>query len=82
MALTLLYMGKLADLADGPEQSVPIAGRLDWEGLLAMLPSGLGETLRGDKVKVALNGVLVADKTAMQANDGDEVAFLPPVSGG
>jgi sulfur-carrier protein len=80
--LRLVYMGKLADLAGMAEQAVPAAGSLDWEGLLALLPSGVGNSLRGEKVKVALNGVLVADKTALKASDGDEIAFLPPVSGG
>jgi molybdopterin synthase sulfur carrier subunit len=36
----------------------------------------------GDKVKLALGGRILADKSAVLANDGDEVALLPPVSGG
>jgi molybdopterin synthase sulfur carrier subunit len=80
MAVKLVLLGKLADLAGAPEKDVP--GPLDWRGLLEALPGPLGETVKGEKVKLALNGTVLADKTALAANDGDEVALLPPVSGG
>jgi molybdopterin synthase sulfur carrier subunit len=80
VAVTLVFLGKLADLAGAPEKDV--AGPLDWAGLLAALPGPLGEAAQGDKVKFALNGTVLADKTALRAEDGDEVALLPPVSGG
>jgi molybdopterin synthase sulfur carrier subunit len=76
----LVFLGKLADLAAAPEKDV--AGPLDWAGLLDALSEPLGEAVRGDKVKLALNGVVLADKTALSANDGDEIALFPPVSGG
>ena len=80
MAVTLVFLGKLADLAGAPEQDV--AAPLDWQGLLEALPGPLGEATKGDKVKLALNGAVLTDKTALAAGDGDEVALLPPVSGG
>ena len=80
MAIRVVFLGKLADLAAVPEKDV--AGPLDWIGLLDALPGPLGEAVRGEKVKLALNGTVLADKTALSANDGDEVALLPPVSGG
>ncbi len=80
MAVTLVFLGKLADLAGVPEQDVPAP--LDWQGLLEALPGPLGEATKGDKVKLALNGAVLTDKTALAASDGDEVALLPPVSGG
>ena len=80
MAVRLVFLGKLADLAGAPEKDV--AGPLDWEGLLAALPGPLGEVVRGDKVKLAVGGTVLADKTALRAADGDEIALLPPVSGG
>jgi molybdopterin synthase sulfur carrier subunit len=80
MAVKLVFLGKLADLAGAPEQAV--AGPLGWQGLLAALPDTLGAVVAGDRVRVALNGTLLADKTALAAADGDEVALLPPVSGG
>lgn len=80
MAVTLVFLGKLADLAGVPEKDVPAP--LDWQGLLEALPGPLGEATKGDKVKLALNGAVLTDKTALAASDGDELALLPPVSGG
>ena len=76
MAVKLVFLGKLADLAGLPEREV--AAPLDWPGLVV----ALGEALTGEKVKLALNGTVLADKTSLSASDGDEVALLPPVSGG
>ena len=78
--MKLVFLGKLADLAGAGEKDV--AGPLDWAGLIAALPGPLGEAAKGEKVKLALNGTVLADKTALAASDGDEVALLPPVSGG
>jgi sulfur-carrier protein len=80
LSVKLVFLGKLAELAGAPEKDVP--GPLDWRGLLDALPGPLGEAAKGEKVKLALNGALLGDKTALTANDGDEVALLPPVSGG
>jgi len=80
MAVTIVFLGKLADLAGAPDKDV--AGPLDWHGLLAALPGPLGEAVQGPKVRIAVDGLLVADKAALSAPDGAEVALLPPVSGG
>jgi len=80
MPIKLVFLGKLADLAGAPERQV--AGPLDWSGLLEALDSPLGEALRGERVKLALNGRVLADKTSLSASEGDEIALLPPVSGG
>jgi len=76
VAVKLVFLGKLADLAGLPEREV--AAPLDWPGLVV----ALGEALTGEKVKLALNGTVLADRTSLSASDGDEVALLPPVSGG
>lgn len=80
MAVKLVFLGKLADLAGAFEKDV--AGPLDWQGLLAALPGPLGFAVQGEKVRLAVNAGVLADKTALAAADGDEVALLPPVSGG
>ena len=80
MAVKLVFLGKLADLAGASEREV--AAPLDWPRLVKALQGDLGEWIAGDKVKLAVNGAVLADKTALLANDDDEVALLPPVSGG
>jgi len=80
MPVRLVFLGKLADCADASEHTV--AAPLDWAGLLAHLPAGLAVAAADPKVRVAVNGVLLVDKRALAAGAGDEVALLPPVSGG
>ena len=80
MAVTVVFLGKLADLAGEGERALPAP--LDWPGLLEALGAGLAAAVAGERTKVAVNGALLADKTTLAAQDGDEVALLPPVSGG
>lgn len=80
MAVRLVFLGKLADLAGVPEREVEAP--LDWSSLVERLGSELAAAVHGEKVKVALNGAVLADKHSLAAADGDEVALLPPVSGG
>lgn len=76
MALTVLFLGRLQDAAGAAEQTVEY--RADVATLIDSFGAELGEALRSPKVRAAVNGALGV--TAL--NDGDEVAFLPPVSGG
>lgn len=78
--ITVVLLGKLADLAGAP--TLTLAGPLDWAGLRAALPSALAEAIVDPRNRVALNGALMADKATLQAGAGDEIALLPPVSGG
>lgn len=80
MAVKLVFLGKLADLAGAPEREAQAP--LDWSALVDGLESDLAAAVKGEKVRVALNGAVLADKRALAATDGDEVALLPPVSGG
>ena len=80
MAVRLVFLGKLADLAG--ESGQEVAGPLDWASLQAALGPLLAEAVSGDRVKIAVDGELIADKAGLVAPDGSEIAFLPPVSGG
>ena len=80
MAITLVFLGKLADIAGAGERQVDAP--LDWGSLVEGLEVDLAEAIEGDKVRLALNGTVLADKRTLDASDGDEVALLPPVSGG
>ena len=76
MALRVLFLGRLRDAAGADERTVPTQPTV--AALIASFGPELAAALRSDKVRVAVNGVLSAAELA----DGDEVAFLPPVSGG
>lgn len=80
MTVRICFLGPLADLAGADSLDVP--SPLDWRGLLETVGPSLAEQLRDRRVHVACAGRVLADKTALAAQDGDEVALLPPVSGG
>ena len=80
MALTLVFLGRLEDAAGAAERTVAHADSL--AGLLAGLEPELAEALRGPRVRIAVNGELVSAAQGHALADGDEIAFLPPVSGG
>ena len=80
MALRLVFLGRLGDAAGAAEREVaPVATLAE---VLAALEPALAEALAAGNVRIAVNGVLVADRAAAALADGDELAFLPPVSGG
>ncbi len=78
MNARLLFLGKLADLAGAAEMEVA-PGPL--EAVLATLAPALAVELLGERVRMALNGEITGDR-AVVLGKGDELAFLPPVSGG
>ena len=78
--VTVVLLGRLADLGGTP--ALRLTGPLDWAALLAALPDTLAEAAQDERTRVAVNGVLLADKAALQTAGGDEIALLPPVSGG
>ncbi len=80
MAVTIHFLGPLRDLA-GMDRC-DVEAPLDWAGLLDAVAAPVAEQLRNERVNVACAGRVLSDKTALHAQDGDEVALLPPVSGG
>ena len=80
MSVRIVFLGPLRDMAGEAERTV--AAPLDWLGLLAAVGPTLSAQLRDDRVHIACAGRVLADKTTLDARDGDEVALLPPVSGG
>lgn len=79
MSVRVVFLGRLEDAAGGATREAP-AGPL--AALLAGLEPELARALTADRIRVAVNGTLVADRAALVLTDGDELAFLPPVSGG
>jgi len=80
MPIKLVFLGRLEDLAGAGERNVDAVPSIP--AVLAALDPDLATALRGDKVKLALNGMVLHDPEAAVLKDGDELAFLPPVSGG
>lgn len=80
MPVRVVFLGPLRDLAGEEARDLP--GPLDWPGLLRSLPAPVAEQLKTARVNLACGGVVLVDKAALDARDGDEVALLPPVSGG
>ncbi|MEW9856056.1 MoaD/ThiS family protein [Novosphingobium sp. M1R2S20] len=80
MALKLVFLGPLEDLAGAPEREVASAPSVSQ--VLARLEPDLAAALSSARVKCALNGAIVHDRDAEVLKSGDELAFLPPVSGG
>ena len=80
MPVSVVFLGPLRDIAgmDACEVSAP----LDWELLLDRVPDEVAAQLQDERVNVACAGRVLSDKTQLAAKDGDEVALLPPVSGG
>jgi molybdopterin converting factor small subunit len=78
--LHLVFLGRLRDLAGGPERQVASAAVGTVAALIASLEPQLADELASERVRVALNGTLASRACAIA--DGDEIAFLPPVSGG
>jgi molybdopterin synthase sulfur carrier subunit len=79
MSATLLFLGRLEDAAGTAELAVA-AGPL--ETVLASLDPQLAIALLDERVRFALNGTLIGERGDVVLADGDELAFLPPVSGG
>ncbi|NJO34279.1 MAG: MoaD/ThiS family protein [Rhodospirillales bacterium] len=77
----LVFLGRLEEVAGAVELKFPLTGLTPLDNVLQMLPSRLAEALGGPKVRIAVNGSIV-EKERLLVADGDEVSFLPSVSGG
>lgn len=74
--MKILYFGRLRDGA--PAGPVP-PGIRDTDGLRAWLGRGRPELLHAS-IRIAVNDEIVPGNRPL--DQGDEVAFLPPMSGG
>lgn len=79
LSARLVFLGRLADSAGVGELAVE-PGPL--EAVLGALAPELAVALLDERVRLALNGELIAGRGGIVLTEGDELAFLPPVSGG
>jgi sulfur-carrier protein len=80
MSVTVIYLGRLRDLA-GTRQDSAEAG-MSISTWIARQPSGLADALTAPGVTIALNKQALPRGTDPILQAGDELAFMPPFSGG
>ncbi len=80
----ILFFGRLADFAGARERAFAVDAPISIAALTEELSAGapeLGAALAAPSVRVAINQTIVRGRDAL-VSAGDEIAFLPPVSGG
>jgi molybdopterin synthase sulfur carrier subunit len=77
--LRVLYFASMRDLA-GVDAEEVATDAIDAHGLYAELRALHGFVLDPARLRVAINGAFAAWEEALR--DGDEIVFMPPVSGG
>ena len=81
--ITLKYFASLRSIAGKDEESLDLGNETTVQKLseiLAKTTPQIGEMIQGKKILVAVNQDVATLDTVI--HDGDEVAFLPPFSGG
>ncbi len=79
MKITARYFAQLADLAGKPDESFELEHDSP-EQLYTELRERYHFPLRFEEVQVAINHQLSSHHS--QLREGDEIAFLPPMTGG
>jgi sulfur-carrier protein len=79
MNYRILYFATLRDAAGCDAEQVDSA-HADARALFGELRDRHGFKLPAERIRIAVNGEFAAWDRALA--DGDEIAFLPPVSGG
>ncbi|MGA9333230.1 MAG: molybdopterin converting factor subunit 1 [Rudaea sp.] len=79
MSYRILYFASLRDAA-GCDSETCAAASTDSRTLYAQLRERHGFAFDPERIRVAVNGEFTSWDRALA--DGDEVAFVPPVSGG
>lgn len=79
MRVTVLYFASLRDAAGCARETVDVDA-MSLSGLYEMLTARHGFLLSVARVRVARNEAFVAWDAGFE--DGDTIAFIPPVSGG
>ena len=80
MNITVLFFASLAEKAQQGQQQLSLADNLSLSELYTQLQQQYGFELDISKVRVAINDEFASWDDAI--NDGDTIAFIPPVAGG
>ena len=79
MKLRLKYFASLADRAGRADETIDTSAHSPRDVYIEIAPRH-GFSFPLERLRVAVNGALVPWDQAL--SDGDEIVFLPPVSGG
>lgn len=84
MAGVVLLFGRLKDAFGAASIAMPegVGTAAELRALLAAEHPDLAETILAKTVRIAVNHEMVADEAGTRISAGDEVALLPPLSGG
>ena len=84
MSVRVLFFASLRDAAGIAELNLPLTEPVSVDELLAglgaRLPAPALDALTAENVRIAINQTMAGP--SLQIAPGDEVAFLPPVTGG
>ena len=81
----LVFLGRLEDVAGASEIELGPLHGATLAQVMAGFPTELVAALSSPRIRIAVNGTVVgADEPLdrLAIIEGDEIAFLPPVSGG
>ena len=81
--ITIKYFASLRDIAEKEEDSLDIENPITIDQLSDIITKTapkMGAIIREKKVMISVNQEMASADTII--HDGDEVAFLPPFSGG
>ena len=83
--MRLVFLGKLGDVAPPDLSDIALPGGVqtlaDLKDWIARVQPPLGRMMAATPVRLILNHSVVHDLSAA-VGEGDEIAFLPPMSGG
>lgn len=84
MAGVVLLFGRLKDAFGAASIAMPegVGTAAELRAMLANEHPDLAETIRSKSVRIAVNQSLVADEAGTRITSTDEIALLPPLSGG
>ncbi len=84
MSGQVLLFGRLKDAFGAASIPLPAgaATAADLRVRLAESNPDLADMLRGKYIRIAVNQILIADEAAARISMSDEIALLPPLSGG
>ena len=81
--ITIKFFASLKTIAEKEEENIEIENSISMDQLSEIISKTspkMGDIIRNKKVMISVNQEMVDSDTIIY--DGDEVAFLPPFSGG